>query len=104
MAILVIGGLLALAAAILGIIFGVGEDWDSSGERAAWWILTVGGAVLLAAGLWYAARSRGIAAGLIIVGALMAGVGIFWSVIVPLAAIVVIVLTIIWLRRPTAVV
>jgi hypothetical protein len=101
-AILVIGGLLALAAAILGLIIGIGDDWDSTGERALWLSFTLGGALLLTAGLWYATRSRGAGAALIILGALLCGIAVFWSIAMPLAAIVLVVLTIMWLRRPAA--
>lgn len=101
-ALLVIGGLLALASLILGIVISFDEDWDSAGERALWLVFTVGGALLLAAGLWYASRSRTPKAGVLIsVGAVLAGVGFFWSIIMPVAAIAVVVMTIMWLRRPT---
>ena len=99
-AILVIGGLLALAAAVLGIVIGLGDDWDSNGERAVWFVLTVGGAVLLAAGLWYDGRSPGIATALIVIGALMCGLVVFWSIVMPIAAIAVAVLAVMWMRRP----
>ena len=96
-----LGGLLALAALVLGLLIGFDEDWDSSGERALWFVLTLGGALLLATGLWYASRSRTpTAAVLISIGALMTGVGIFWSIIVPVVAIAVVVLAIMWIRRP----
>ena len=102
-AILVLGGLLALAALVLGLLIGFDEDWDSTGERVLWFVLTVGGALLLATGLWYASRSRTpTAAVLISVGALMTGVGIFWSIVIPVAAIAVVVLTVMWIRRPAA--
>ncbi len=102
-AILVLGALLALAALVLGLLIGFDEDWDSTGERVLWFVLTVGGALLLAVGLWYASRSRTPrAAALICIGALMVGVAIFWSIAIPLAAIAVIVLTVMWVRRSTA--
>ncbi len=100
--ILVIGGLLALAAAILGLIIGIGDDWDSTGDRALWLSFTLGGALLLIAGLWYATRSRRVGAALIIIGALLCGIAVFWSIAMPLAAIVLVVLTIMWVRRPAA--
>lgn len=101
--ILVLGGLLALAGLVLGLLIGLGDDWDSTGERVLWFVFTVGGALLLAAGLWYASRSRTLTAAVLVsVGALMVGVGIFWSIAIPLAAIAVVVLTIMWVRRPAA--
>ena len=96
-----LGGLLALAALVLGLLIGFDEDWDSNGERGLWFVLTLGGALLLAAGLWYSTRSRTpTAAVLISIGALMVGVAMFWSIIVPIAAIAVIVMAIMWIRRP----
>lgn len=101
-AILVLGGLLALASLVLGLLIGFDEDWDSTGEQVLWFVLTVGGAVVLLAGLWYASRSRSLAAVvLVVLGALMAGVAVFWSIVMPLAAIALVVLTILWFRRPT---
>ena len=100
-AILVIGGLLALASLVLGLVIGIGDDWDSTGERTLWLSLTLGGALLLAAGLVSASRSRSLAAVLIIVGALLCGIAVFWSIAMPLAAIALVVLTIMWVRRPT---
>lgn len=100
-AILVLGGLLALATAVVGLIVGLGDDWDSNGERALWFVLTLGGAILLAAGLWYASRTPSMTAvALIVLGALVSGFVIFWSIVIPIAAITVAVMAIIWARRP----
>ncbi|MDQ3890682.1 MAG: hypothetical protein M3312_09075 [Actinomycetota bacterium] len=100
---LVLGGLLALAAAVLGLVIGLGDDWNSNGERALWLVLTVGGAALLAAGLWSAAHApSAVAAALIVIGALMCGVATFWSIVMPLVAIAVAVMAIVWVRRPRA--
>ncbi len=101
---LILGGLLALAALVLGLLIGFDDDWDSTGERVLWFVLTLGGALLLAAGLWYSTRSRTSATAVLIsIGALMVGVAIFWSIIVPIAAIAVIVLAVMWIRRPAVV-
>ena len=98
---LVLGGLLALAAAVLGLVIGLGGDWDSNGERAIWFVLTLGGAALLAAGLWYSLRRPSMTAAVLnVVGALMCGFVAFWSVLMPLAAVAVAVLAILWARRP----
>ncbi len=99
-AILVLGGLLALATAVLGLAIGFGDDWDSNGERAFWFVFTLGGAALLAAGLWYAMREPSMtAAALIVVGALVCGFIVFWSIVIPIAALAVAVMTIMWARR-----
>ncbi len=98
---MILGGLLALAALVLGLLIGFDEDWDSTGERVLWFVLTLGGALLLSAGLWYSTLARTpTAAVLISIGALMVGVAIFWSIIVPVAAIAVVVLAVMWIRRP----
>ncbi|MDQ3876360.1 MAG: hypothetical protein M3322_12605, partial [Actinomycetota bacterium] len=56
-ALLILGGLLALASLVLGLLIGFDEDWDSNGERVLWFVLTLGGALLLGAGLSSASRS-----------------------------------------------
>lgn len=100
-----LGVLLALAYLVLGILIGVFDDeWDSTGERTFWLVLTLGGAALLAAGLWLAQRaaSRMVAVALIVIGALMGAVATFWLVITAIVAIAVIVLAFLWARRPAA--
>ncbi len=100
-AILVLGGLLALAAAVIGLLVGLGEDWESRGARVLWLVLTLGGAALLASSLWYASRAPTVtAAALIVIGALICGFVIFWSIVMPIAAIALAVMTIMWARRP----
>lgn len=99
--------MLAVAYLVLGVLIGVfdDEEWSSSGERAGWLFLTLGGAALLAAGLWLAGRaaSRTAVAALIVIGAAMGGVATFWTVITGIVAIIVIVLAFMWARRqPTA--
>jgi hypothetical protein len=89
---------------VLGIIIGgFDEDWDSSGERAFWLVLTVGGAVLLAAGLWLVQRAASAMAvvALIVIGAVMGAVATFWTVITGIVAIAVIVLAVLWARQRT---
>ena len=99
---LILGGLLALASVVLGLVIGLGDDWDSNGERVLWFVFTLGGAALLAAGLWYALRRPSMAAtAMIVVGALMCGFATFWSVLMPLAAVAVAVMAILWARRPS---
>jgi hypothetical protein len=102
---LALGVLLALAYLVLGIIIGVfDEEWDSSGERAFWLVWTLGGATVLAAGLWLVQRAASgmVAVALIVIGALMGGVATWWLVITAIVAIAVIVLAVLWARRPTA--
>ncbi len=94
-----------LALAYLGMGIGIGfftEDWSSTGERILWLVLTLGGAAALAAGLWLARTtpSRTGAAVLIGLGAVMGAVAMFWSVLAPLLAIALVVLTTMWAREP----
>ena len=99
--ILVLGGLLALASAVVGLVVGFGDEWNSNGERAIWLALTLGGAALLGGGLWFARRGPSAsAAALIVIGALVCGLATFWSIVMPFVAIGVAVMAILWARRP----
>lgn len=95
-----------LMLAYLGMGLGIGiftEDWGGTGERVFWFVLTLGGAAFLAAGLWLAlnvAGSRVMAAVLLSIGAVMGAVAMFWSVLGPLLAIALVVLAVMWARRP----
>jgi hypothetical protein len=94
-----------LMLAYLGMGLGIGiftEDWSGTGERVFWFVLTLGGAAVLAAGLWLArtTRSRGAAAALLALGAVMGAVAMFWSILGPLLAIALVVLAFLWARRP----
>jgi hypothetical protein len=101
-ALFVIGGLLALASVVVGLIVGLGDEWDSNRDRGLWLAFTLGGAAVLAGGLWYASRTRSpTAAALIVVGALMCGLATFWSIVMPLAAVAVAATAIVWARRPS---
>jgi hypothetical protein len=100
-----LGALLAVVYLVLGIVIGVFDDetWSSNGERVFWLVLTLGGAALLAAGLWLTGRAASIAAVvLIVIGAAMGGVATFWTVITGIVAIAVIVLAFMWARQRTA--
>lgn len=106
-AILILGGLLGLTYFLGGVLGGLLFDWDDDGgdnDRVFWVVVLISAAVLLLAGLLVANRSRWAAAALVSIGALAGAVVIFWSIVIPLAAIALVVLSILWARqRPAAV-
>ena len=93
-----------MAAVLLG--FGVGvqlfEDFDSGADRLVFGVLVLGGGVLVVLGL-LAFRSRPWAsAALITAGAAMGALGLFWTLLVPLLAVVLAVSTVNVARRHPA--
>ncbi len=58
------------------------------------------GAALLAGGLFYSPRRGRLAAVLIILEAIVCGFMIRWTIVAPFVALAVVVLTILWMRRP----
>lgn len=102
-AVLFLAGLLA-AAYLLGAILGAALiDWDDDGgdsDRAFWIVFLLVGALLLVAGLFTGARSRWLAAALLSIGAVIGAIATFWTIIIPIAAIALIVLSVLWARRP----
>jgi hypothetical protein len=65
-------------------------------------VFALGGAAILFARLSYSRRSGRLAAALIIVGAIICGFMIWWTIVAPFVALAVVVLTILWMRRPWA--
>ena len=104
-AILVIGGVLGVAYVAAGIVGGIAIDWGESAgaDQALWITFLAGGGALLLAGLWALRNaSPWLAAGLVSVGAVAGAVAMFWSVLVPLGAILLVVLSVVRARRVTA--
>ena len=104
-AIVVVGGVLGVAYLAAGIVGGIAGEWDdtATGERVLWMSFLAGGGALLLAGLWaLRGASPWLAAGLISVGALAGAIAVFWSVFVPLGAILLVVLSVVRARRITA--
>ncbi len=106
MAVLILGGLLALAYLAGAVLGGVLIDWEDDGgdaDRLFWMLFLIGGAVLLAAGLFVGNRSPSwLAAALISVGAIAGAIPTFWTIVIPIAAIALVVLSVLWMRRPAA--
>lgn len=98
-------GLGYLAAALIGW---AADVTDGDGSDLAFWLLFLGGGgVLLLVALFVVSEQRAVAAGLAIAGALAGALALFWSVVVPLAAIAFVVLVALRLRsgrplRPAA--
>ena len=104
-AILVFGGVLGVAYVAAGIVGAIAIDSDeaTAADRVVWIGLLTGGGLLLLAGLWALRNaSAWLAAGLVSVGALAGAIAVLWSVLVPLGAIVLVVLSIVRARRVTA--
>ena len=100
----IVGGIAALTYVAAGIVGAILIDWDDSagGDRALWVGFLVGGGALLLAGLWALRRaSPWVAAALVSVGAIAGAIAMFWSVLVPVAAIVRVVLSVLRARRVT---
>jgi hypothetical protein len=78
--------------------------WDdsSAGDQIFWIVFLVGGSLLLLAGLRISLRSPWLAAVLISVGALAGAVPTFWTVLAPIAALTLVVLSIVYARRRTS--
>jgi hypothetical protein len=87
---------------IFGVLVGFEDDWDSTTEQAVFIALTLLGAAVLLSGLFYPRRRGRPGAGLIILGAIVYGFMIWWTIAGALIALAVIVLTIVWARRPLA--
>lgn len=90
---------------LVGIVGGLWPGhWDGSttGDQALWFVFLIGGGVLLLAGLWLFERSPWAGAGIVSLGALAGALPIFWSVAAPLAAIALVVLSLMCARRPAA--
>ena len=88
--------ILYVLAAIAGLAL---VDFDSAGELVAWMVPLLAGAALLAAGqllLPVGARSTA----LISLGAVLGGLPLFWTFLVPVAVAVVIACSVRLARRP----
>jgi hypothetical protein len=84
-----LAGLLALALFAFAFVIGISNSEDDGTEAViVGVVLCLAGAFALAAGLWKRPQARGLGNALIVVGCLLA-VFWFWSVILPIAGIVV---------------
>ena len=100
----VLGTITGVAYVLVGLITGLWPSfWDdsSTGDRIVWMALLVGGGIVLLAGLRISVRSPWPAAILISAGALAGALATFWTVVVPIVAISLVVLSILYARRRT---
>jgi hypothetical protein len=98
-----VAGLLALALFAFAFVIGFsqGED-DETSDVVAGVIIALAGAFVLATGLWKRPQARGVGNALIVLGCVLAAFW-FWTVVLPVAAVVVLIgLVISEVRRPAA--
>ena len=96
---------LAVGYAAAGIIGWIADVTEGDGSDLAFWvILLLGGAALILAGLFLTPRWTLPSILLVSVGALAGALALFWSVIVPVLAIALIVMVVLAARRRPAVV
>ena len=101
-ALLILGSVLAGASVLLALIVGAVADFDRSSDRGFWIGFLLVSGILIFAGLWSINRNAWLGVGLIVVGSICGSIAVFWSIVYPLVAIVVIVLAVLWARRPPA--
>ena len=104
-ALLVLGrlaGAVFVVAGILGLLLPRHTEGMSIGEEVMWFGLLVGGGALVLAGLRLVPRAPWVAAALVSVGAVAGSLPLFWTLILPLVAIALFVLSIVNARRVAA--
>jgi hypothetical protein len=104
-ALVVLGTVVAVVYLLAGVVVGLWPSvWDDTGtgDQIFWIVFLVGAGLLLLAGLRISNQSPWPAAALISVGALAGALPTFWTVIAPIAAITLVVLSIVYARGATA--
>jgi uncharacterized membrane protein len=82
-----------------GVLHPLIGDWDSDTDRLVFGLLVGGGGVLLVVSLVVFRRSPWRAAVLGGIGAIAGALGLFWTIVIPILAIVLIVLSLLRVRR-----
>lgn len=103
-ALVVLGTITGIAYVLGGLISGLWPSfWDdsSTSDRIVWIALLVGGGLVLLTGLRISNRSPWPAAILISIGALAGALATFWTILTPIVAITLVVLSILNARRVT---
>jgi hypothetical protein len=102
-------GVLAAVTGVIYLVVGVAGGiwpghWDDTGagDQILWFVFGTGGGLLLLAGLRQIDRSAKLAATLISVGGIVGALPIFWTVVPLLLALVLIVLSVLHVRRVSA--
>jgi hypothetical protein len=104
-ALVVLGTTLAIAYLLVGVVVGAwSSHWDSHStvDRVLWLGFLAGGGIALLVGLRSFDRSPWLAASLVSMGALAGALAIFWTIAVPVAAIVLVVLSVMTARHVEA--
>ncbi len=96
--------LLAASSVVVAVLGGALIDFKKGSDRGFWIGFLLGAAALLLLGLWVASRSRWGGVVLLAVGGILGSLVTFWTIVYPLAAIVLVVLAVVWATRsgPTA--
>jgi hypothetical protein len=92
-------GAVSLALGLGKVLFG---DWDSTADRVIFGALTIGGSVLISAGLFSLQRRPWLAAVSVVVGGLACALALFWTLLLPLLAIALIPLAVVRAGRVAA--
>jgi hypothetical protein len=99
-AVVVVGVVLAVGYIAAGVIGWIADVTDGDGSDLAFWLLLLmGGGLLILLGLFKFTSPPLLAIALVAVGAIAGSLAVFWSVIAPILALVLIVLMIVRLRR-----
>jgi hypothetical protein len=93
---LVMAGIYVIAA-LIGLL----AEFDSTRDTVLWVGFLSGGAVLILLGIYFAGVSPWLSAALVSIGAAAGGLPLFWSIVVPLAAAVLIAMSFAVARRPS---
>jgi hypothetical protein len=104
-ALMVLGTVLGVVYVLAGVIAGVWPShWEDSDtiDRLLWFIFLVGGGAAVLIGLRLFERSPWLGTSFVSVGAVAGALAIFWTVAAPLAAIALVVLSVMCARRAEA--
>lgn len=100
-----LAGLLAITYLLAGVI-GAAErgHWDeaSASDEVLWYVFSFGGCLLLVVGLRALDGSPWVGAVVAAVGAAVGALPIFWTIVVPVLAILFVVLVVVYARRISA--
>jgi hypothetical protein len=94
--------LLGIGFAAAGIVGWIADVTDGGSDLAFWLVLLLGGAALILAGLFLTRRWSWISVLLVSVGAAAGALALFWSILVPILALVLIGLAVTAARRQRA--
>jgi hypothetical protein len=103
---LILGSVAVILDLVLGLVVGLmPSHWEeaSTSAQAVFVVLAVVGSLVLALGLWEFQRSPWLGVALISVGAICGALPLFWTIVPVLLAVALIVLSVIYARRSTAV-